>query len=451
MLEWYVKSTEEQGIMDSSLPNTVTGDYTIGDPVMYMGSIVTQYGYKHGTGFGFTYRNIQRDPNHNTKQIEELVNVGNAIVAIRQMIKNAVQGEPMTTSGVEAINYAVERMLADVGIHAECKIALENYHTNSSKREALNMALEGFADGIRAVAAAIGRLLKKIFIYIYEDIENAARGAGATARRAVRIQDAAQNLLVSQRALPSGNVTRKSLCEAFNEGGTPMGFAKVKHEYTSLMSEFNTRYSQRILSGAITAMANSINDAMSADKIVTFDLAQARGASNRALSYLRRNGFSDFKVAPNISDNTEVLESSLPFGNAVFTAVFGKEDGLLTGFGSKIEREDVNAPNHLQPLTVAQVLELAREVESNMNRGIYRDYKKIKRDVSKLGNIVSKQCDDIVNYQRSVESGVVPSLNFLKKVSEGVKQLVTNLYGYGGYSNRSVLLYCEYSLKQWAI
>lgn len=434
--------------MDQTLPNTLTGGYTNQPPVYNTGSIVTQYGYK-GAGIGFTYKNILKEATENTKQIDELVAVGNALEEIKQQLKRAASGEPMSTAGVNAINYAVEQMLARVGIKAVCKVSLENYHTNSSKREAMIQAMEGFADGVRAVAAAIGRLLKKVFMYIYEDIENAARGAAATARRSVRIQDKAQQMLVSKTALPKGNITRGSLCEAFNDSGTPMGFTEIKKEYSAIMAEFNERYSQRILAGAVTTMANAIGSAMSADKIVLFDLNQAHAASDKALQYLIRNGLHDFKATPSIDDNTVTLESALPFGNALFTAIFSKEGGYLTGFGSKIEREDVKAPSHLQPLSVAQVLELAREVESQMNRGIYRDYKKVKKEVTKLGTVVARQCEDIVRYQRTADEGTVPSLNFLKKVSEGVKQLVVNLYGYGGYCNRNVLMYCEYSLKQW--
>jgi len=434
--------------MDQNLPNTLTGDYTNQPPLYNTGSIVTQYGYK-GAGISFTYKNILKEATENTKQIDELVSVGNALEEIKQQLKRAANGELMSVAGVNAINYAVEQMLARVGIKAVCKVSLENYHTNSSKREAITQALEGFSDGVRAVAAAIGRLLKKVFMYIYEDIENAARGAAATARRAVRIQDKAQQMLVSKTALPKGNITRVSLCEAYNVNGAPMGFTEIKKEYADLMTEFNDRYSQRILAGAVTTMANAIGTAMSADKIVLFDLNQAHIASDKALHYLIRNGLHDFKATESTDDNTVIMESKLPFGNTLFTATFSKENGYLTGFGSKIEKEDVKAPSHLQPLSVAQVLELAREVESQMNRGIYRDYKKIKREVNKLGTVVTRQCDDIVRYQRTADEGTVPSLNFLKKVSEGVKQLVVNLYGYGGYSNRCALLYCEYSLKQW--
>ena len=429
--------------MEQTLPNTLTGNYTGKAPVYDLGGIATTYGYKNGNGLVVTYRNVLKEATENTKQIDELVSVGNALEEIKQQLKRATLGEPMSAAGVNAINYAVEQMLARVGIKAQCKVSLENYHTNSSKREALELAIEGFSDGVRAVAMAIGRLLKKIFMYIYEDIENAARGAAATARRAVRIQDAAQKLISSKLSLAKGNITRGSLCEAFNENGVTMGFEKIKSEYTKVMEVFNTRYSQKILSGSVITMANAIGESMNSDKIAAFDLVQAHKASDRALNYLKRNGFEGFKESSKGDDNTVHLESILPFGNAFFTAVFTKENGFLTGFGSRIENEKVTPPTHIPPLTVPQIKELASIVESQMNRGIYRDYKKIKRDITKMGNIVSKQCDDIVKYQRSSESGTIPSLNFLKKASEGVKDLVVNLYGYGGYTNRCVLLYCE--------
>ena len=434
--------------MEQPLPNTLTGDYTGKPPLYSTGSIVTKYDYK-GAGLGITYANIQSEADANCKQIDELVRVGNALAEIKQQLQLAKSGEPLTTAGARAINAAVEKMLASVGIASSCQISLENYYSTSSRRDALETALEGFSEGIVAIAAAIGRLLKRIFDYIYDDIEESARGAAAVARRSVRIQDAANKLRISARTLPKNKVTKGNVCSAFSINGSAMSFTTILNEYKQVMDDFNRRYSQHLLTTSVKSLASTIDSVINADKISIFTLDEAHQASDAALKYLLRNGFTDFKTDGEEHSGMEKFERPLPFGNAIFTASFRKEEGYYTGFSAKIETSGKNSATELPALTLEEIIELAKEVERQMSNGIYRDYLKVKKEVGSLGRTVEKQCNAIVKYKRSADEGLVPSLNFLKKVSEGVKDLVFAIYGYGGYSNRAILVYCENSIKQW--
>ena len=434
--------------MDNPLPNTLTGDYTGQPPVYNTGSVVTKYGYK-GAGIGFTYVNLQQAADNNCKQIDELVRVGNALSEIKQQVLLAHRGEPLTTAGARALNMAVEQMLSSVGINARCQISLENYYSTSSRRDALQTALEGFSEGIVAIAAAIGRLLKRIFDYIYDDIEESMRGAEAVSKRAVRIQDTANKMRLTAKTLVKKKVTKGSICSAFSKNGTGIKYDEILREYTQLMADFNTKYAQHVLTTSVKTIASTVESVINSDKMATFTLDEAHQASDRTLRFLYRSGFNDFKPDGKEYPTMEKFEKPLPFGNAIFTTSFFKERGYYTGFSARIEINSKMSAHELEPLSLDEVLTLAKEVERQMSNGIYRDYLRVKKEVSSLGRTVEKQCNSIAKYQRTADEGLVPSLNFLKKVSEGVKDLVSIVYGYGGYTNRAILVYCEQSLKIW--
>lgn len=384
-----------------------------------------------------------------SNEIDELITVSTALESMNAILSQAYNSGEMTTHGAKAIDVALESICNKYSIVKPITFVMENMQGKQSRRDTIKTAMEGISDMVVNIVNRIMYWIKKIFIIIYDDIENAIRGANGVIRRVKIIHDSAiRAQAIKSNAATTGSITKGALTSFFNKAGTELSFDEIKKSYISYNSELNENFSSHLLHRSITNAEMTIESSLKRIGVENFDEAASLEASNNAIMYLKREVFSKFKETNSVNDN-ETLSYPLPFGNAEIEVILGKTDDKYSNISTTLYAPEKHNCAKLSVLTPGQVIELCKTIESQMTSGIYRDYKKIKSQINEAGKIVSNTCDMIIKTKREANTGTIPSLHFLKAITASLIELTKTTYRYNGHTARSLIMYCDASLSNW--
>lgn len=388
--------------------------------------------------------------NEQSQDTDELLTIASTMEELNIALDNISSSGVISEPAACAISTALEHLIKRSGVDYANAFSLESFQGTASRRKALNAAIENISDTIANIIRRIISWIKAVFEYIYDDIEHAVRGADAVARRAKRVQEEAIRLQgVGSSEQRKTTIKRRSITSFFNDNGAPMSFSEIADKYRNYNKEMNEGFSSNTLQNAVAHVANAVQQTVRRIGVKDFTNEEALIASNAGIIYLKENTFKNFKPAPETNGN-ETLSYELPFGNSEIHAVLGKLDNTYNTVSTSVVQNDVLSIKEIPALTPAEVIEFTKAIESDMHRGIYRDHLKIKAQLKDVGKIVTNTCDAITKAQAQVGSGNIPSLHFLKTLTSTLLGLTKSVYKYSGLTNRTLLYYCEDSLRAWA-
>lgn len=409
--------------------------------------------------FGFKYTRIgEDDPRNPEPQInmaEEEIAYLNATMEAYEVVdkyqrffKSASDVTAITAGTATQINTVVKDVCVKAGLEEYPQINLTNYEGRQARKIAITVANEGFTEAIRRLLEIIGRIIKKIYEFVYEDIEGTIRGAAGVVRRANYVQERAVKALKTGRDFKQEiYLNSKELHRFFNDNGKVYAPADIVRNYEAYNDGLNTKFCSRILESAVNAAILTMERDLSSVGIVKYTQDHAFKSADTALKNFSNNALQGF--THQATDGADVYLTPLPFANAKLKVVMMNEEGYHTGMVADIVVDKVDADGKLLALTPAQIREFCRMIETQMNTGIYRDYKRIKQAILKAGKTLEDTCNLIKREQQNAGAGSVASLSFMRTITTSLVDLTKLLYGYNGAANRRLLSYCEQSVKIW--
>lgn len=375
---------------------------------------------------------------------DTLIQAAVAIEGLRSTLKAKPQHLPFTRNEALAIEAAYRPFLktAQVG-QVFC---MERFNGRISRIEEMRVAMEDASEKIRIIIGQIVRWIKRAVEVVFDQIESLIRGANATARRAGNIQDLAAKLKAEKGdgEIDGAQIRQKTLAVVFSgsDGGSYTA-KEIETQYAGLVKDFNETLSAKTAVDGAQFLSAQIGKILNKNKTGEFTKETALGLSNETIARLLKTNFPQFKP------EGEDMVYNAPFGGHSFVLSVTQEDGFKSGM-SVVAKSDTKGQQEVLPvLRPSEVMALAKAVEASMHRGMYRDYKQIKSQLWHLKSSVSDMCDEISRQQRETFEGTIPSLHFLKTISETMFNLVRMAYSYNGVVSRSILQYCELSLKQY--
>ena len=363
-------------------------------------------------------------------------------------LKGALADGGMTPQSAEALNIAVEHFCTKCNIPKTKVFCVEQFQGMHARKKAIAIGMENISSIVMTVVRKIVTYIKKIYEFVYDDIENTARGAAAVTNKALLLQE----LAIKKQVLNNGNskktINKKSLVTYFNEEGTALSFSEIQKRYEDYSREVNNSFSGTVLHNTLATVINNMQHAIKEIGKGNISNENALKASNAGVIYLKDHAFNHFKPIEKINDN-EALGYKLPFGNASLAVALGKDGDYYNSVSIDLIQDKNNECKDIVSLTPKEVIIFTKMVESQMHSGIYRDFLKIKAQIKEIGKIVTETCNSVTKAQYENSSAAIPSLNFLKSLTGSLMIMTKMLYSYNGAMNRAILSYCEQSLANW--
>lgn len=377
-------------------------------------------------------------------RVDDLISAAVAIEKLTTILGDAPKHKPLSRNEALAINAATAGFTKPAGKGA--MIAIERFNGRAARIEEMKISLEDATEKIRIIIGQIVRWLKRAVEVVFDQIEGLVRGANATARRAGAIQDLAAKIKAEKGdgEIDGGQIRQKTLAMIFSsDEGSSYSAREIEEHYAALVKDFNETLSAKTAVEGSQFLSAQVNKILNKNKTGDFNKETALGLSDETIARLLKTNFPQFK------QEGEDLVYDAAFGGHSIVLSVTVEDGKKSGM-SVVAKTDRQGKHEVLPvLRPSEVIALAKAVEASMHRGMFRDYKNIKSQLWHLKGSISDMCDEISRQQRETFEGTIPSLHFLKTISETMFNLVKMAYSYNGIVSRAVLQYCELSLKQY--
>lgn len=384
------------------------------------------------------------DAEEASKEVDQLISTTTALESIRVHLKNTPEHTPFSRSASLALESALQNMMA----REKPYFAIEHLEGKQSRKIGMKAALEDLGETIRITIKKIVIWIKRAAEIVFDHIEGIVRGANATAEAAGKLQDLAARVRGELGDVPPQDTTvsNKKLAGFFCDAEAhAMTSHDIAEHYTKFTKDFNDAFERDVATAGSHYVANQINEILKQNTTDKFTQEAAIELSDKTIGHMIATNFKAF--TPNNEDKN--LEYRLPFGGEMFVINVREEEGKRAGISFGVKVSEKISQEYLPVLKASEVYDLAKMVESSMHRGIYRDYKKVKSSLYSLKKSIVEMCDEISRQQRDSFGGTLPSLHFLKNISETMLNLVNDTYRYNGKMARSILAYGHASLKQF--
>lgn len=379
-----------------------------------------------------------------SQEVDQLIGVTLTMESLYSTLESTPTHTPFSRPAAQALNAALESMVA----RAKPLFADESLQGKQARRAAMDVALEDLGETIRLNVKKILAWIKRAAEVIFDHIEGIVRGANAVTEAAGRLQDLAARIRGEKGDEPPEDsaVTNRQLAHFFSDAdGKVYDAHTIVEHYKSFCQDFNEAFSRDVAVGGSHYVANQINEVLKQSQVDTFTREVALDLSDKTIKHMIASNFKAF--TPNESEGNLVY--ALPFGGMSFVVNVLEESGKRAGisFGTKVS--ETVAQEHLPVLKPSEVYEMMTVLESSMHRGIYRDYKQVKSALYSLKKTIAEMCDEITRQQRQTFAGTMPSLHFLKGITETMFTLVKDTYKYNGQATRSMIKYGHASLSKF--
>jgi len=325
-------------------------------------------------------------------------------------------------------------------------VSLEHFEGRYARLVGTKLAMEDLASKVRLIIGKILRWIKRMLVVVYDLIENIVSGADTVSRSASKLQDAASQVAnkYGKDLKDAGAIENAKLARYFtkHDGTNAFTGEEICKRYLDFCHTFNDALSERTAVGGSNFISSQVQAILSQKKTGKFNDSAALQVSDNAISTMVKTNFAQFKKG-----KEDKYEYQLPFGGAYFVLSVEKRNNKAAGLSFEIDNRDETRMDTLPILSPNQVREIARAVESSMHKGIYRDYRKIKASLYGLKTKIFDMCDAISREQRNTMNGDIPSLHFLKTISDTMFGVVKSTYAYNGAAARAMLNYGWASLQ----
>lgn len=375
---------------------------------------------------------------------DTLISAAVAIEGLRSVLKTKPAHLPFSRAEALAIEAAYAPFLRTAKVGGV--FCMERYNGRVARIEEMRVAMEDATEKIRTIISQIVRWIKRAVEVVFDQIESLIRGANATARRAGGIQDLAAKLKAEKGdgEIDGAQIRQKTLAIIFSsQDGGSYSAREIETQYGSLVKDFNETLSAKTAVDGAQYLSAQIGKILNKNKTGAFTKQNALSLSDETINRLLKTNFPQFKA------EGDDLVYDAPFGGHSFVLSVSQEEGLKSGMSVVVKNDTKGQQEVLPVLRPSEAVALAKAVEASMHRGMYRDYKAIKSQLWHLKSSVSDMCDEISRQQRETFEGTIPSLHFLKTITETMFNLVRMAYSYNGVVSRAILQYCELSLKQY--
>lgn len=375
--------------------------------------------------------------------VDQLIDKALVMEGIRQGLSHCRQTHALTRQEAKAIN-----LVWRGNGHGKNIIAMEMMQGRQMRLDAVRVSLEEIGETIRDVVRRIVEWVKRAAEVVYDHIEGIVRGANAVTSQAGALQDRAAKVRGEKGDAvdPANNIIKhKSLAMFFTDStGKTMKADEIIAAYKKFSSDFNDAFAHDVATGGAAYISQQINAFLNEKSADQFSKEVALDVSDKAIKHMIATNFKAFEK----SSADGLLVYKLPFGPSKFIMAVGQEDGKNATLSFSVKHERGVAVSQLPALKPSEVYEMMKVLESSMHRGIYRDYKQVKSALYQLKQSIGRMSEEISREQRTSYDGVLPSLHFLKSITEALLGMVKDTYSYNGKIVRAMMAYCHASLKK---
>jgi hypothetical protein len=375
--------------------------------------------------------------------VDEMVESAVALEQIWTSLSKSPLTHPMSASSAAAIEAAVAHIRSRVGMPVERTIAVEQFSLGRPARiQAIRVAMESIGETIKKLVAQIIAWIKKTMSHAFTLLGDAFTGAGVYAKKAAQLEKMAMDVKAIH-----GNVRPN---DTFQDEGFVKFFsghknaAEIFRDFKRYNDEFNTHFSADVLGKAGSYLSNIANEVLKTNSTGDFSNQAAAEAADKAIRWLKDNAFKLFK------DDGENSYYPLPFGAKSFVVNYTKHEDTYIGMTINTV-SGTPAAGTVPVLTAEEVIGLAKGMDLNSRRGLFRDFPQVKRTLGEINSTVAKACEEIARQQAINSSGAVASLHFLKLIAESLIKLTVYAYQYNTMVNKQIVAYGHASLKQYKV
>lgn len=353
--------------------------------------------------------------------------------------------QPIKPGTAAALSVAVESIRQRCYLPPAQVFVLENFQGLAARNMATKVAVEGLKDTIKQLVMKIVAWIKHVMTGTFQNLESSVKGATTYKRHISALRDQAAHLKAKiGNPVLKVQFTEQPFVAYFTEGGHT-DINKILTAYSKHFQSFNDSFSNEILGQAVKYLRQIASDLLqntspSHDEVKGHVVAEV----DKALRWLQKTAFRHFDW----KGDQGTME--LPFGNKAFNVSYTAAEGNYISMGAAINDMGDGGHQHkgsLPVLTPDEIFHAAAWLEDEMNKGIYRDYNKIKNELADMASTITKTCDKIAQHYASSGPGAVAALNFLKSIAQALVKLTHYAYAYSDQVNKQLTDYCLRSLR----
>jgi hypothetical protein len=386
----------------------------------------------------------QLDANNATDSFNCLM----TLEAMHSKLVKAKANKGVSIQTAKTVNLAVEHMSNRLGISKKTIFSLENYHTKSARREALNLALENITETITKVIKTILAWLKRAMVFAIDSFEKMVKGSAVKAKEAAKIKQMIVNI---KDTTPKQNKIEAPRLAAFV--GANIKGEKVIEKYIKYVNFIDTGFSKDLLKDvakSINAIPNTVAGIAPGKSI--------SDATDLAIKAIKTNNFKDFTTVSGTDASVVHMSKIMPFGNFILNAIFKKnEQQQFTHMEMHLVELEKDQPAKgflLLTLSTIEIHTLASKVEEAMLNGFYKDHSKIKSEMLSVQRGVESACALIEKKNKdadyTTQTNIKTLLGYAKELAEAAVNAVSILKKYDMIVTDNMLAYCTVSAKQFS-
>lgn len=327
-------------------------------------------------------------------------------------------------------------------------IVPEQFGSYDARLANTQLVLEGLGENIRKIGAKILAWIKRIAEMVFGFIEGFFNEADTLAGNAQALQDRALKVRADTKTDKSveRQINGKAVISLFSDAhGHDYTAKEIVQKYLGFTKDMNEALAEKTVTRACQYLADFLKGTYEKKLTGAFTEDVAKDLSHEVITHMLDQNFPQFVVVE--GGNRQYVS---PFGGFEMTVTVTDHDGKHTSIGLSKKLGGSSGKQTITALTPDEVIELAKTVESSMQRGIYHNYKAIRGKLWELRTAVSDTCDKIVRAQGDTTTGSIPSLHFLRSATGVIYELVTIAYKHNGMVAKGILHYCDISLKAYS-
>ena len=388
--------------------------------------------------------------------LDEMIATTMALEEIRQSLSRMPISKPMSKNVAGALEIAIEHMCDRVGLERRTYLALEQFDLGRPARtQATRGAMEGLGNAIKNLIVKILAWIKRSSRVAFDSMVDSFQGANKYVEKAKELEELALSVKTAHgnNRIP-GSIKNKSIATFF---GHHADARAIFQDYEKYNHEFNETFSGQILAGAISQLASMGQDVLKYNATGAFGGEQAASAADRTIRWLQANSFKRFvppsatgSVFDNMGHDGEAGVYALPFGDIGFLVDYTQQHDRFVGIAFKpVKMTDGEGPTTVKVLTPEEVMGLAKAMDVNGRRGLFKDFVKIKTQLHDVSKTLDHICETIGRQQAQNTSGAVVSLHFFKLIAEALMDLTKRAYQYNTLVHGNLIKYCTASMKMY--
>lgn len=348
---------------------------------------------------------------------------GEALLAEGEQIDRAVDGlvametflgqvkSPIGDVALGCVQTALEALHKTLGLEDQTSpiLAVEGYDRVATCQRNWSAAHESMNTTVKAAGVRVGEWIKRFFLWLGDQFEGMFHRAESYAKIARAVVKEAR--AVDTKGAPSqGSIGSLELMRFFSRGGAVMAPEEISLRYQRYMAENNSDLGQWTMNETLKVLS----DQGDADRTHSTTATVINSVHAKVFGKFNRTNTKE-------PGGGTVWERELPFGSRYMDLIVVQDElQRPTAIQTRlVGRDQVNfdANQKLRAMPIANVIQLAIAIETNMVAGYYRERTRLKGQMRKVEYLLERmaQSDTIrARHLQSTKNLVAELMSYLR-------------------------------------